>query len=199
MKFLAFVDLHEDARTRRELLARAGKSDIDFSICLGDFSTFGRGMKVVLKEFNALGKPFYVIPGNHEENAGLEEAVKEFPHCFFFHRKALFLPGGYVLCGYGGGGFAMEDAAFRKVAREWYGKYKEKKLILATHGPPFGTALDLLDNRHVGNRDYRRFIERIKPKLVLSGHLHETAGAVDTVGKTKLLNPGWEGRVIELK
>ena len=93
----------------------------------------------------------------------------------------------------------MEDAEFRKLAREWYGKYKGQKIVLVTHQPPLGTTLDLLGNKHVGNKDYRQWIERLQPKLVIAGHLHETAGATDIIGKTRVVNPGWEGMVIELK
>ena len=93
----------------------------------------------------------------------------------------------------------MRDPEFRKMAREWYGKYNGEKIILITHQSPVETTLDLLEDRHVGNIDYRKFVERIKPKLALSGHLHETAGEMDTIGKTKLVHPGWDGMIIELK
>lgn len=198
MKFLTFVDVHEDQQTWKQLLSRAGEADIDFVLCAGDFSTFGRGMGLVLEQFNALGKPFYVIPGNHEEREGQMDIVKKYPHCHNLHGNALPI-GDFMFLGYGGGGFAQEDATFRKIARQWYGSYKERKTVLVTHGPPFATTLDLLNQRHVGNKDYRKFIERMKPKLVIAGHLHETAGKTDTIGKTKLVNPGWDGMVIELK
>ena len=93
---------------------------------------------------------------------------------------------------------AAEDAEFRKISREWYGKYQDEKVILVTHGPPSGTKIDLLEKRQVGNYDYRKFIERIKAKLMICGHIHETAGVQDKVGKTIVINPGWEGMVIEL-
>ncbi len=199
MKFLTFVDVHENKSALQELVVRAKKPDIDFVICAGDFSTFGRGMKNVLKAFHEIGKTFYVIPGNHEEHqASLPELVREFPHCFLLHRNAVNI-GAYWFLGYGSGGFAQEDAEFRKISREWYSKYQDKKTVLVTHGPPFATALDLLGERHVGNKDYRKFIERMRPVLVVSGHLHETAGATDSIGRTKLVNPGPEGSVIELK
>jgi len=198
MKLLAFVDLHEDTKTLRELLFRAQEDDIDLIICAGDFSTFGRGMRNVLKAFSALGKEFLVIPGNHEERTGMMDIVQEYPHCHNLH-EGTFEKAGYIFLGYGGNGFSMEDPHFRSVAREWYGKHKTKKIVLVTHGSPFGTTLDLLGKRHVGNKDYRRFIERIHPRLVIAGHLHETAGAFDTIRKTRLVNPGWEGMVIELR
>ena len=93
----------------------------------------------------------------------------------------------------------MQDAEFRKISRDWYGKYKDKKIVLVTHQPPYGTKLDRLGQRHVGNEDYRKFIERIEPKVAISGHLHETVGLSDSIGKTKIVNPGWDGMVVELK
>jgi len=199
MKFLTFVDLHEDKKGLQELVKRASKPDIDFVICAGDISTFGRGIRIVFRQFNDLGKKMYVIPGNHEEREGLlDAAVQGFPNVVNFH-QGMFTIDGYIFLGYGGGGFTMEDSSFRKIARQWYGEYNGEKIILVTHGPPFQTKLDLLHNQHVGNKDYRAFIERISPRVAISGHLHETAGAMDKIGATKLVNPGWEGMVIELR
>ncbi len=196
MKFLTFVDIHGDRKAVRELVRRAQEEDIDFVICAGDFSQFGRGMRFVLEKFNALGKKFYALPGNHEEERmGI---LSEYQHCIDFHQRAV-KAGDYYLLGYGGNGFAMEDARFRKIAREWYGRYKGEKIVLVTHGPPLGCDVDLLQKRHVGNRDFRQFIERINPKLMICGHLHETAGQTDQIGRTKVVNPGWDGMVIELK
>jgi Icc-related predicted phosphoesterase len=121
-----------------------------------------------------------------------------FKNIIFIH-KSCYPENDILFLGYGGDGFAMEDAGFRKIAREWYGKYNRQKIVLLTHGPPFGTNLDRLGNKHVGNKDYRNFIERIKPRLALSGHLHETFGAIDMIGGTKCVNSGKEGVVIELK
>lgn len=198
MKFLAFTDLHEDRKKLQRLIKRASQPDIDFVICAGDFSTFGRGMEVVLKAFNDLGKRFYVLPGNHEEHLELPAILREFSYCVDLHQQAKKV-NGFVFLGYGGGGFAQEDALFRKIARHWYGKYNGEKIVLVVHMPPFGNKTDLLHKIHVGNKDYRRFIERIKPKLVICGHLHETVGQVDKIGNSKVVNPGWDGMIIELK
>ncbi|MBI2666244.1 metallophosphoesterase [Candidatus Woesearchaeota archaeon] len=198
MKFLAFTDIHQDKKVFAALLSRAQQEDIDFVLCAGDFSTFGRGAALVLEAFQKLGKKLYLIPGNHEEGQGWDELIAKFPGCVNLHLQAVEI-GKYVFLGYGGGGFAQEDERFRKIARTWYGLYQEKKIVLVTHGPPLGTQLDLLDDRHVGNKDYRAFILRINPKLAISGHLHETVGVTDKLGETQLVNPGWDGMVIELK
>lgn len=62
--------------------------------------------------------------------------------------------------------------------------------VLVCHQPPYETKLDRLDNgSHVGSKAVRDFIERVQPLLVVCGHVHE-AQAIDTIGKTQLINPG---------
>ncbi len=197
MKFLAFTDLHEDREIMNELIKRSAKEDIDFVVCCGDISTFGNGLKYNLKKLNSLGKKVYIVPGNHEEGPEFSDIVAGFSNLIDLDRNAKIV-GDYVFLGYGGGGFTLQDPAFRKIAREWYGKHNGKKIILITHQPPYGTKLDWLGNRHVGNKDFTSFILRVKPKLALSGHLHETVGIVDSMDGTKIANPGWDGMVIEL-
>ncbi|HIJ11888.1 TPA: hypothetical protein HA278_07565 [Candidatus Woesearchaeota archaeon] len=197
MKFLVFGDVHEDTKKIAALVKRAKQDDVEFIICVGDISTFGTGLKYVLNKFNKIGKPFYVIPGNHEEKT-LHDVIKDYENCHYLHENAQKV-GKYIFLGYGGGGFAQEDKQFRKVSREWYGKYNgNKNLILVTHMPPFGCKLDKLEMGHVGSKDYVKFIKRITPKMVLCGHLHENEGVVEKINGITMLNPGREGKVIEL-
>ncbi len=199
MKFLAFTDIHQNEKQLKVLLARAKQEDIDFVVCCGDFSTFGRGAQKMLHAFNALKKKLYIIPGNHEDHGTFfAEVIEGFEYVVGVHEREVTV-GKYLFIGYGGGGFAQEDAGFRKVARRWYSDFRDQKLVLLLHGPPFGTTADLINERHVGHKDYRAFIERAKLKLVICGHLHETFGATDMIGTTKVVNPGQEGMVIELK
>ena len=197
MKFLTFVDLHEDKKVFKELLKRIGQKDIEFVVCAGDLTQFGRSLRYVLKHLNDLGKKIYLIPGNHESDRMFKEVLSDYPNCINFNQKAVRL-NNYLFLGYGEGGFSVQDENFRKISRDWYGKYNGEKIVLVTHGPPFGTAADLLESKHVGNKDFRSFIERVKPKLVICGHIHETAGANSKIGSTAVINPGWEGMVVEL-
>lgn len=58
--------------------------------------------------------------------------------------------------------------------------------ILMTHGPPYGIA-DLVHGMHVGDPQMGAELERIKPKLVVCGHIHEGFGEYNFNG-TKLFN-----------
>jgi len=197
MKLLAFADLHGDTRLLKKLIKRAKEKDIDLVVVAGDLTMFESHLRYLMRKLNSIGKKVLIIPGNHESEKSLKGVVSDYKNCILFHRKALKYED-YVFLGYGEGGFSLSDAEFRKLARQWYGEFQKEKIVLVTHAPPFGTELDKLDKHHVGNKDFRKFIERIKPKLVICGHLHETAGKIDTIGEAKVVNPGWEGMVINL-
>ena len=197
MKLLVFSDVHGDLKRSKKLLDRAAEKDVDLVIIPGDFTVFNRNLKKIIELFNNCPKPIYVLPGNHEMGKKFDEVVDSFPNVTSFH-KSSFKFGDYVFLGYGGDGFSREDAEFRKISRKWYGEFKGQKIVLVTHGPPYKTKLDKIGERFIGNVDYRKFIERIKPKLYVCGHIHETMGEQDTLGDTILLNPCWEGAVIEL-
>ncbi len=197
MKFLVFSDTHGDSKLVDAVEKRAKDDDIDFVIIPGDFTNFSQSIKAILKRFNKFGKKIYLLPGNHEEGEEYSKTIKKHDNLIDLNKTHMEMEG-YVFLGYGGDGFSLEDKEFRKLARTWYGNFKKKKVVLVTHGPPNNTKLDLVGKRHVGNKDYRKFIERIKPKLAICGHIHDTAGVVDKLGETKLINPCWEGMVIEL-
>lgn len=197
MKLLSFADLHGDVKLLKKLVKKAKGEEIDLVVAAGDLTNFEDKLRYILRKLNGIGKKVLVIPGNHESDKSLKEVIEDYSNCVDIHEKVVKI-GDYVFLGYGEGGFSLEDADFRKIARKWYGEYQKKKLVLVTHAPPFGTRLDKINDDHVGNKDIRKFIERIKPKLVVCGHLHENAGKIDKIGETKVVNPGWEGAVIEL-
>ncbi len=63
-------------------------------------------------------------------------------------------------------------------------------LILVSHTPPYDTATDCISfGQHVGSQAVRAFIEKRQPDVCLTGHIHESR-AVDTIGKTVIVNPG---------
>jgi hypothetical protein len=64
------------------------------------------------------------------------------------------------------------------------------RLVLVSHQPPSNTAVDRAGiGKHVGSAAVRHFIERHRPRLCFSGHIHEAQGT-DTIGETLLVNPG---------
>ena len=75
------------------------------------------------------------------------------------------------------------ETAYRGIA-------PDARVVLVSHQPPLDTVVDLAGvGKHVGSAAVRHFIERHRPMLCLSGHIHEAQGT-DHIGDTLLMNPG---------
>jgi len=208
MKLLAFVDLHGDPKSLRKIADRSKKADI--IICAGDLTVFGRQYRDILEALNSLGKPVFIIAGNHETDELLKDASFGLMNIIPIDKRILEF-GNYILIGYGGGGFSLVDERFEKIARVFGKRLKNlqkgsnkanssesKKIILVTHQPPYGTDVDLIHGQHAGCKSFTRFIREVQPILSICGHLHETAGKKDKIGKTVVINPGWQGVILEV-
>jgi Icc-related predicted phosphoesterase len=104
-----------------------------------------------------------------------------------------------MFLGWGTDGFTKRNEDFRETARKWRQNLHGEKTVVVTHAPPANTKLDALENNmHVGNIDIRKEIERIQPILSISGHIHESEGKQDRIGKTLCVNPGWNGMVLDV-
>jgi len=203
MKILAFTDLHASITALKKIEVKIKKYKPDAIICCGDFTIFEQNIDAVLRKLDAFGLPVYLIHGNHEMDVIVKKLCAKTKNIQFVHNK-IFPLGDYTVVAHGGGGFyGRGKLAGDKEFEEFIKKNKDKitdKLILLTHAPPGGSALDYLDwmDDHVGCKSYMDFIKEHKPILALSGHIHETFGVVQKLGKTTLCNPGPDGRIITL-
>jgi|TARA_B100001971_G_C18131250_1_gene504925 Icc-related predicted phosphoesterase len=200
MKLLAFVDVHSSLNAIKKIAEKAKKSKPDLLICAGDISVFEQGLDYLLHKLNKINIPLLIIPGNHESEEELEKSTSLFKNINHIHNKH-FEKGNYIFFGYGGGGFSLIDPEFRKLGKKFEEKIKKsksKKVILITHAPPYNTKTDKIMKKSCGNKTIRQFIDKVKPDLVITGHLHENAGKEDKVGKTKIINPGPYGKIVEV-
>lgn len=62
--------------------------------------------------------------------------------------------------------------------------------ILVSHAPPLNSGADRIGNgMNVGSRAVAELVQRLQPKLVLCGHIHEAAGVYSCAGAI-VVNPG---------
>ncbi len=195
MRVLAFVDIHGSLKALEALKRKAKQADI--LVCAGDMSIFEQNLDRLLSMINDFGKTVLMIPGNHETEKELKKACSMFKNIIYIH-KGHYRLGDHIFLGYGGGGFALKDPEFEAQAKRFEKLIKGCKAVLVTHAPPHGTGLDMILKAHYGNESIRRFIDKIKPVLVICGHLHENSGKSDRIGNTKIINPGPEGRLVDI-
>jgi len=198
MKILAFTDLHGDLKALKEIKKKAKNQRPEVIICAGDISIFGDNFAYLINEIDELNIPFLLIPGNHEDDSLIRSSERMFENVKDLHNKH-FVKNDYLFFGFGGGGFSLIDKEFEQTAK----KFKKiisntgiKKIVLVTHAPPYKTKVDNVHGSHVGNKSIRNFIVDAKPVLVICGHLHENEGKEDKIGKTRIINPGFSGKIV---
>lgn len=204
MKILAFTDAHGDMSAFDQIIIKA--KDADLIVCAGDLTSWGSEINKILEKLKKAMKPMLVIAGNHETDEELKKACAAFDYVICIDNQnykgeiITYEFENYVFLGYGGGGFSTKDQKFEQLTNQ-FAKHikKDKKLILVTHAPPYGTRLDdMAAIGHRGSQSIMGFIEKYQPILSISGHLHETAERKQMIGKTLAINPGAFGKIIKI-
>lgn len=201
MKLLAFTDTHGSLTALRRIEHRAKSENPNLLVCAGDISIFEHGIAGIFRRLNNLNKKIIMVHGNHEDNATYIKYSRIFKNIVFIHKKQ-FIENNLLFLGYGGGGFSQTDREFEHLAKSKFNEIiknnKDKKIILVTHAPPYGTKVDKLGRNHAGNKSIRKFIENNNIDLHICGHLHENFGKEDKIKNTRIINPGPFGKIIEV-
>ena len=194
---LIFSDIHNDARALEKLMG----TEADVYFAAGDLVSWARGLDRLGEIMTRRAGRIYVMPGNHESESDIAAFCTR--HGFInFHGETAEI-GGVRFAGLGystvtpfdtPGEYSEEEIAARL---EKFADYKPQVLIC--HSPPLDTALDLIrEGLHTGSRAVREFIEEHQPAHFFCGHIHEAEGAVIQMGKTRAMNVGKRGYLLEI-
>lgn len=192
MRVLAFTDTHANEEYEKELLRKIG--DVEFAICAGDFSNFGRINWDFIEKMDSFGKKIFFVYGTHEDMEDIERIDKDYENWILVHNR-IYKHLGFIISGYGNLEFRDWDPNLVKLIKRLK---RLEKVIFISHVPPFNTSLDILWNENVGNPLLSEVIYSVKPILYVCGHLHENFYVEERILNTLLINPGPEGTVIEL-
>lgn len=202
LRVLAFSDLHGDEKDLKLLGKKAKNADV--VVCAGDFTVFEHNILRIMRKLDALGKPVMLVNGNHEEPFLVAEICSKLRNVKFVHRRVHLCSEfpEYAFVGHGGEGFDHTSEDFERFAATAIKKVKQlkkqgKRIVFVTHQPPHNTRLDYIWAHH-GNKSYTKFVKKVQPVLHVCGHLHETQGKKDRIGKTLVINPGPKGKVVEV-
>ena len=200
MKLLAFTDTHGSLLALKRIEQKTKTQKPDLLVCAGDISIFEHGIMGIARRLNKLNKKIIIIHGNHEDDFTFRKLSKLFKNIIFIH-KSFLVQDNILFLGYGGGGFSIVDKEFEKISikfKKIIKQNKDKKIILVTHAPPYKTKVDKLVEGHCGNKSIRHFVEKHKIDLLICGHLHENFGKEDKIKKTKIINPGPFGKIVDI-
>lgn len=196
MKLLVFSDIHNDYRALERLI----ETEADYYVAAGDLVSWARGLDRCGEIMRPRADRVYVLPGNHESAGDIAAFCRKFGF-HDFHEQALEA-GGFHIAGLGysnptpfntPGEFTEEEIAMRLA------RFAElQPLVLICHAPPHGTPLDKVRNGvHAGSKSVREFIEKRQPLYFFCGHIHEAAGVEIEFGKTRAVNVGPQGYLLD--
>ncbi len=193
MKIFAVTDIHGRRFAAPELTELI--KQVDLVLIAGDITQFGtdRDAEPIIDAFFKLNSNIFAVSGNCDQSSVAD----------FLMQREISVQGSVrnlkevTVFGCGGSNpspFRTPqeysenelDRILSRIETATDARYK----IFLTHAPPHKTKVDrTFIGHHVGSKVVRNFIEKIKPDIVVCGHIHEAKG-VDHIGETIIINPG---------
>ncbi|HDD46153.1 MAG TPA: metallophosphoesterase [Candidatus Aenigmarchaeota archaeon] len=199
MKILVLPDIHGEIERLVRILAGVDVKKIDLIISQGDFTDMYNvpegfsqidTAELIVQKLVSTKRKVLCVPGNHDPY----EIVSLFEeYNINLHAKVREI-GNICFIGFGGAQTPFHtrfEPSEEEITETLEGLVKniKKEFVLVVHAPPYNTKLDTVKGKHVGSKAIRIFIEKAKPRLVLTAHIHENHG-VERIGTTKVFYPG---------
>lgn len=199
MKLLLFSDVHADLEAARRIVAKS--RDVDVVIGAGDFATMSRGLKRCIDVLSQIDQPTILVPGNNEWPDELVAACADWKLVHVLHGSGTEIEGVWFF-GLGGGVpvTPFGDWSF-DLSEEQAAKLLEAcpdGAVLVSHSPPKGLVDRSSSGQSLGSTAVRDLIVQKKPLLVVSGHIHASAGKSVTFNRTPVVNAGPAGIIWEM-
>lgn len=194
MKLLLFSDLHANGTAARRLVERARSADV--LVGAGDFGNIRRNVGVCIDVLRAIAKPAILVAGNNESTEELVDACRAWPHAHVLHGAAVTIEGisffgvggGIPVTPFGAWSYDFtEDQAAELLADAQSGG------VLISHSPPQGVVDRDSRGRTLGSLAVREAVLRLRPALVVCGHIHGSAGKCEMLGPSHVVNAGPDG------
>lgn len=189
MKILAFSDLHLSRARAADIVAAARVADL--VIGAGDFGNMRKGVADAMALLAGIETHFVIVPGNNESLEELRSAAPEGVNVL--HGDTITIDG-VTLFGIGGGIPVTPFGAWSwDLPEDEAAALLEKAEgadIIISHSPPKGIADRTSTGLSVGSTAVRDAAERVQPKLLLCGHIHDCWGEEGMIGETRVKNLG---------
>ncbi|MCF6430868.1 metallophosphoesterase family protein [Leisingera sp. MMG026] len=189
MKILAFSDLHLSSSHAVEIVAASAGADL--VIGAGDFCNMRQGLDRAVAMLAGLKAPMVAVPGNGESAGELRAA--EFPGTTVLHGEGVDFEGLRLF----GLGYGVPETPFGSWSCDLSEVQAAAMLaacdhadILISHSPPKGLGDVTSGGLSVGSMAVRAAAERIRPQLLLCGHVHDCWGFRGSIGRTRVANLG---------
>lgn len=199
MKLLLFSDLHSDRDAMRALAVRAARFDV--LVGAGDFCNARHGLAESLSTFSGITTPTVLVAGNNETTDELRAACASWPVARVLHGTHTEVAG-VTFFGVGGGipvtPFGPWSYDFSDADAEALLAPCPTGCVLVVHSPPKGCVDVSSRGASIGSVAIRTCIERVRPRLVVCGHVHGSGGIAGELFGVPVVNAGPAGIEWEL-
>ena len=199
-KILAIGDIHGDTGLVKKMAEKAKKEDIDLVILTGDLTFVEQSTKDLIGPFLKAKKQVLLLHGNHESIATTDFLADLYgPNTKNIHGYS-FIKNNVGIFGAGGadiGQDKIKESEVFKILKKGNEEVKDaKKKIMITHMHAQGTASEF--SGFPGSSGIRKAVEILQPDFLIHSHIHEAEGIEEKIGKTRVINVGRKGRIIEI-
>ncbi|MDK6028404.1 metallophosphoesterase [Ignisphaera sp. 4213-co] len=207
ISLIIFSDAHGKLEYVKKILSSV-KENVDAIVFCGDIAPYRQHISTLqyITMFLSYVSSFKVtkviaVPGNVDYLEHYIEASKKSDMFINIHEN-IYVYKEYLFAGFGGSNITpfntiletpdeiIEQKLEASLQRAKNLNKNLNKLILVTHTPPYNTKCDLAYNgQHIGSTAVRKIIEKYKPIVAISGHVHESR-CIDKIEETVIVNPG---------
>ncbi len=200
LKILAAGDIHGDITLVNKLAERAEKENVDLVVLCGDLTYQEQSTENIIGPFVKKNKKVLLIPGNHETVATADFLAELYGVKNIHGYAVKYNDVGIFGCGGANIGlFQLEEGEIYDLLKKGYDNIKAlSKKIMVTHVHPSGTKIEKFSSFIPGSSGVRKAIDKFKPDILLCSHVHEAEGIEEKVGKTRVINVGKGGKIIEI-
>ena len=200
MKILASGDIHGDTRLAESLAERAEKEKVDLVILCGDLTNFEMSTEGILSPFKKRNQKVLLIPGNHETIATADFLAQLYGMKNIHGYSVKY--GDVGIFGAGGaniGLFQLDEDEIFDLLKKGHDKINYlNKTIMVTHVHPTGTKMEKLTSIFPGSKGIKKAVDTFNPDILLCSHVHEAEGIEEKIGKTRVINVGKAGKIIDI-
>lgn len=200
LKILAAGDIHGDRNLVNKLADQAEKEKVDLVVLCGDLTYHEQSTDNIIGPFVKKHKKVLIIPGNHETLATADFLAELYGIKNIHGYSVKYEDVGLFGCGGANiGTFQLQEPEIYELLKKGFESIKYlKKKIMVTHVHPSGSKMEKFSAYFPGSTGVRKAIEKFKPDILLCSHVHEAEGIEEMVGKTKVVNVGKRGKIIEI-
>lgn len=201
MKILAAGDIHGDTGLANDLAKKAEKENVDLVILCGDLTYAETSTSGLIGPFVKKNKKVVLIPGNHETIA-TADFLAELYDVTNLHGYSIKVGKDIGLFGCGSaniGLFRLSEKEIYDLLKKGFDKIKDrKKKVMITHVHPKGSLMEKFTAFFPGSSGVTKAVKIFKPDILLCSHVHEAEGIEEKIGRTKVINVGRNGKIIEV-